>query len=232
MYGIVIVGIVMNVFISYTCNNMTYFGFATIIPLSMIAIREIHKSSNLLKSITALMVAISILFFISNLKTDYNSKIIEFSLSKKGRTTYVDMSQRFSNSEYKAMLWLRTNTTEDSVIASDRFTEWDEKSFDINNKSLGRWYYYSGFSYRKFFFEGTSYCGARSASERIKLYKLNNRLYSSEKEEAVKTAIQLKIDYIIVSKRIHSDYDFTTRKTYKCYSNEDIDIYRVIYDRR
>ena len=226
LYAVIIVGITANIVISID-NNMAYFGFIAEIPIVYLTIISLNDAGNAVRALTALLLVFGIVSMCVVIASDLSDKKESFAVSKIDNEQNYNEPQLFSKYEYKAMNWIKQNTDSDSVIASDRYSLYSEMYYDIDNRYFSRWFYYSAFSERNYFYEGTGYIGVRDPDERLKLYGQNRELYSSETEDRSMLAKQYGIDYMIVSKRIHPDLYLSSEGISKCYENRDIDIYQV-----
>ncbi len=115
--------------------------------------------------------------------------------------------------EYDALEWIRENTPQDSVIATDRHYRFNHKEVEDlpppEPNDEGRYFYYSTFCERQMFIEGRSYTYRTQEmrdllSERL---EINNQFYVKENENRVEQLNEHEIDYVIVSEFINPDLE-------------------------
>ena len=124
------------------------------------------------------------------------------------------------------MLWIRENTSEDALLASDKCSLRGGKNFNLSDIKQFKWYNYSGYSQRNVFLEGTAYY-APADGERTRLYKLNCQLYDPNNTNRSKLAKVLGIDYVIVTKRLNPTLELSGNGYCICFENKAITIYEV-----
>ena len=61
----------------------------------------------------------------------------------------------------------------------------------------------------------------------MEMIKTNNQLYDENNEERGELARDLDIDYVVVSKRFTGSPDLANDDYELCYSNDDVDIYKI-----
>lgn len=122
--------------------------------------------------------------------------------------------------EYEAMAWLKNNTSQGSVIASDRY-------YREPNQKNSRYFYYSTFSGKQFFLEGWEY-ESEFIKENVVPQKLNimNELYMNKGPSKSEIMKQNNIDYVIVSRFITPDSKAFDKTLDIVFTNRDIKIYQ------
>lgn len=126
--------------------------------------------------------------------------------------------------EYEGMLWLKENTPNDAVFASDRqyFT-------DVGDLNNARYYYYTAFSERQCYLEGFNYVSTREADfEEIidKRVTLLQEVYEND-GQAVKRLAGEGVSYLTVSSLLHPDFVLDENLGEIVFRNEAITIYRL-----
>lgn len=232
-YAIVIVGFAAWMLLNFDSNNQIYFGFASIPSLTFIA--AWYFSEGEYNTVKKAICYISIICILcggitgcKEIKSWINKAIIGYHASQD--KNYEKEIHRFSYSEYQAMLWLRYNTKADDLIAGDRYSLSDMKLYDTENRFNSRWFYYTAYSQRTFFLEGTGYGGVTDTKQRQELYEINESLYDSKNGNSETLARKLGIDYIVVSERIHPGLHMANSVIKLCYTNRDMRIYKVLYN--
>lgn len=221
--------------------SQIYFMFVIIPFIQIIAFKwmddKLKIRSNLEESnkksvgsiIYKCIVVFSILFIIGGLinstvdfikgfkSTVYETKINEDKNIKPG-------GYYINKNEYESMLWMKENTSEDSIFISDRQSigEGIPKEDFLQN----RFFYFSAYSGRKAFLEGYSYS---SISEEMLSEKLDvlSKIYDNDYNEKYDLAKNNGIDYIVVSELINPNFKIDDDRINVVYSNEDIKIYKI-----
>ena len=123
-----------------------------------------------------------------------------------------------SDKTIEAYDWLRENTKEDSLIAVDRHTE------NLDWRQI--YFYCSAFSERQCYIEGFDYTDVAEEVSQAMLEK-NEQFFSEDTAEAGKALKDEKIDYLVVTKLMHPDFQASHEILEEVYSNSDVTIYRV-----
>ncbi len=121
-----------------------------------------------------------------------------------------------TDKEFEAMLWLKENTKEDAVIATDRIL--------LHNKYM----YGTAFSERVFYLEGYVYITSYDESSRYH-GEITNRIktlerFYEEDENARAELIAFGVDYVLVSKWQNPDFEILDEIVFE---NRDVTIYRL-----
>ena len=155
----------------------------------------------------SLLLALDIVYFAHS---DYKQ-------NKIYNTAAGDRADLVSADTMEAYLWLRDNTPEDSLIAVDRLTE------DLDYRNI---YFYAGaFSERQCYLEGYDYSDIAEEQVGAKL-SMNEKFYSQDFLEA-QAAIEVSgVDYLVVTKQGHPDYQPTNRKLKLVFNNSEVSIYK------
>ena len=231
-FAMVIVGFSAWLLLDFHSNNQMYFAFAAAPSLVMIGAwyftriewKQKWLSEKFICCFSALMLIVSVSLIGKSTLSYIAADCTEYTYATDD--DYEDDTERFSHCEYLGMLWLRDNTDEEDLIASDR-QSLDMSTYDTKDRFKSRWFYTVERCVRQFFFEGTGYAGVRSSEQREELYKKNRELYDSLNENRAETAEKLGVDYIVVSKRINPQLEINENGIACVYSNKDIDIYEV-----
>lgn len=229
--AVVIIGFTAWMLLNFDSNNQMYFAFASVPSLVFIATwyfteERIGTVKRVICSITIILILFGGITVCKGVKYWVNKSIIEYRASQNG--DYEEELHRFSYSEYQAMLWLRDNTEKEALIAGDRYSlSRIGGNYDTENRFNSRWFYYTAYSQRTFFLEGTGYGGVTGAKQRQELYEKNESLYDLKNKNRENLTKMLGIDYIVVSERIHPGLNLTSDKIEQCYVNRDIQIYKV-----
>ncbi|MCI7302399.1 MAG: hypothetical protein SOR93_07410 [Clostridiales Family XIII bacterium] len=232
-FAITIAGLTAKAITEMPDGNNGYFGYASVPSLAILGTVYLSERWNrketyirIMKFLTIVLVIISLAnFTLTFLEV---SKVTERSLNiaKIDKKVTRGWQGYFSYQEYKAMKWIRENTPQNALIASDKQALVPKQEFNIFDKKQQKWFYYSGYSQRRFFLEGTAYVSLTDY-ERNHLYKMNSELYSMNNSLRVVQAKALGINYFIVSKRLNPNFKFADKGIERCFSNKDVDIYKV-----
>lgn len=230
MFAVAIAGILIMYMISLPDGNNGYFGYVSATPVALLGLQYISDSWDQKKCWSKgvlLIFAISLIFcirsFYTTVLTTTEQAIASASLNKVAAR---HNQAYFSYNEYKAMLWIRENTSEDALLASDKCSLRGGKNFNLSDIKQFKWYNYSGYSQRNVFLEGTAYY-APADGERTRLYKLNCQLYDPNNTNRSKLAKDLGIDYVIVTKRLNPTLELSGNGYCICFENKAITIYEV-----
>ena len=133
-----------------------------------------------------------------------------------------------SNEEYEAMVWIRDNTDENALLATDRYYSVPLDEYSYDNRWANRFFLYAVYSQRFCYIAGSGYnLGANEWPVRQEMIETNSHLYDPDNEDRGELAQELGVDYVVVSKRFtdlpsldNDDYDL-------CFTNDDVDVYEV-----
>ena len=128
-----------------------------------------------------------------------------------------------SSEEVDGLLWLRENTPGDTVVLTDR------RSLTPNDDYLSdcRFFGYSAISERQMFIEGFSYSSV-SQEEIKKKIDITNEIYASSGAAAEQLLRENAIDYVIVTKRMGTQFHPETDSVQLCFENDQMQIYGMI----
>lgn len=133
-----------------------------------------------------------------------------------------------TNGEYDAMKWLEQNTPEDSLVAVDRYYSVPLKKYNPGSRWHNTFFLYAAYSERNMYFEGAGFSmDEDETSLRQERIDTNNRLFDINNESRGELARELGIDYVVVSKNYNDCGDLSNADYRLCYSNDDVDIYKV-----
>ena len=126
------------------------------------------------------------------------------------------------------MEWLRTNTDEDALIACDRYNSVPIEEYDVSNRGHNTHFAYDVYSNRRQYMEGAGFSlEDKDIPLRLEMVKNNRKLYDPGNSDRGRLAKELGIDYLVVSKRFYPAADLSNEEYEQCFSNEEIDIYRI-----
>lgn len=225
-----LVGLIGMFILNYSGHSQVYFGFVTIAFAPLISFWLFEDLSEcdsiwvkLLKGLTALFIVMSSAILIGTYMISIDKAVDRVDTSDDN-STYTSIS----NQEYEAMVWLRENTPDDSLLATDRYYSVSPEDYSYENRWDNRFFAYGNYSNRFCYISGSGYnMGSSEWPLRQEMIEKNNKLYDVKFKGRDKLAHKLGIDYVVVSKRF-TDVDNLSDSVYKlCYSNDDVDIYEI-----
>lgn len=236
IYAASIVGLVAMLVLNYSGHSQIYFGLITVFFAPVISywlIEDLEEKYQAGKSKGIILRSLYVVFFVIlavttvSLAGSYRDNIAEAKEHADPAKTY-NMYKSISNDEYEAMIWIRDNTPEDSLLATDRYYSVPLDEYTYENRWSNRFFLYAVYSQRFCYIAGSGYnLGADEWPIRQQMIETNYELYDPANEDRGELAEELGVDYVVVSKRFTAlpslesdDYDL-------CYSNDDVDIYKV-----
>ena len=236
VYAEWLVGFIAMFLLNYSGHSQVYFGLVSAFLAPIVAFWFIEDleasadSSKLSKYTLRITVAISavILIFTSySLAQYFNAHIKEAAVaSEQGRKH--SKYESISHDEYEAMRWIEENTEKDALLATDRYYSVSPDDYTYQNRWANRFFLYAVYSNRFSYISGSGYnLPAYDWPVRMEMIKTNNQLYDENNEERGELARDLDIDYVVVSKRFTGSPDLANDDYELCYSNDDVDIYKI-----
>ena len=236
VYADCFVGLLAMFLLNYSGRSQIYFGLVSVFLVPIIAywfiedMEELRDKSNAAKnalriSVTALavtMVATSLTL------VEYFGRHVDDAISNAKPTTDADMYYSISNEEYDAMEWIKDNTEKDALLAADRYYSVDPQKYSYENRWDNRFFLYGVYSNRFLYISGSGY-NMRQADwpMRKEMIETNEKLYDKDNSERGNLARKLGVDYVVVSKRFSGDIDLENEDYKRCYSNDDVDVYKI-----
>lgn len=236
VYAEFMVGFILMFILNYSGRSQVYFGLvsaflAPIIAFWFLEDMEALESKSKLAERT-LLVCLGVMFITLGLTTctlfDYFERKVEVAVEYSDPKAEQDKYLSVSRSEYEAMEWLEANTEEDALIAIDRYYSVDPKKYSYENRWDNRFFLYPVYSNRFNYIAGSGY-NMRAAEwpKRKEMIETNEKLYEADNAERGELARELDVDYVVVSKRFTEPVDLTNKDYELCFSNEDVDIYKI-----
>jgi hypothetical protein len=131
-----------------------------------------------------------------------------------------------SNLEYQGLVYIKDNTPPTAIIVGDRFGY----SHEYEKRYVDRFFYYSTFSERQYFLEGTEFCEA-TKEQKLARKALVDTIYRSTSNQPYLICKQYNISYIIWSKRFNSEPASIKSGAIKAdiaFENADIRVYKIL----
>ena len=236
VYAECLVGFIAMMVFSYSGHSQVYFGLVTLILAPAVAywfIEDMEEASALSRGakhalrITAGIMIITLLFTCA-LQASYFNRRIKDAVRYSDPEKSADMYLSISRGEYEAMRWIDSNTSRDSLLASDRYYSVAPDKYDYDNRWDNRFFLYEVYANRPSYISGSGFdMSKEDIPLRIEMIDKNDQLYDVNNEARGSLAKKLGVDYVIVSKRFTDIPDLSNEDYELCFTNEDVDIYSV-----
>ena len=237
VYAVCLTGFAAMMLLSYSGHSQVYFGLTAIVLAPAVAFWFIEdmeeagakgdRSAKTALRVTAVIMAASFIVSGTALCSYFSRRIgeaAELADPAKEQSRYMSISR----SEYEAMRWIENNTERDAVLANDRWFSTSPEKYSLENRWDNRFFLYEVYSNRPSYISGS---GFDLEKEEIPLRKerIENtvKLTDEDFEGRGDLARDIGVDYVIVSKRFNDAGDLSNDDYELCFSNEDVDIYRV-----
>jgi hypothetical protein len=125
-----------------------------------------------------------------------------------------------TSGEVDGLLWLRENAPRDAIVLTDRRSLTAKDDYQADCRFFG----YSAISERQMFIEGFSYSSV-SLEEIKKKIDITNEIYASSGAAAEQLLRENAIDYIIVTKRMGTQFHPEAESVQLCFENDQMQIY-------
>lgn len=233
VYASVAVGFIALIILNFSGHSQVYFGFAAcaLVPAIAFWFFEDMRDNKTAPVIAVRVIFIVALCFFTYTMALYGAKtagvIGRYYASNGVRTeTYRNLSVK----EYEGLIWLRDNTEKDALCASDRFNSVSMKDYDYTKRNNNTHFAYAIYSQRRQYLEGSGFSLFASQNDlRKKMLKKNLQMFDKDNKKRGELARDLGVDYVIVSKRFNNFGDLSNEDYSLCFSNEDMDIYKIDY---
>lgn len=231
VYASCLVGFIGMMIFDFSGHSQVYFGFTCAILVPMIAFWYFEDITNLKTAGAKFMRGffIACLCFAASTYTMCLMSQIK-DAHKYGADPDIDRStyKNVSSDEYEGLVWIRDNTEEDALIASDRYYSVDPAEYIGDKRSNNTHFAYAVYSQRRQYIEGSAFSiDLEDVDLRIDMIRTNKKLFDPENEERGDLARSLDVDYVVVSKRFNDVGDLENEDYILRYSNDDINIYEI-----
>lgn len=231
VYACALAGFLGMMILNYSGHSQVYFGFVTLVLTPAIAFWLLEDLKEKKSAAGKLILALFICCLIPtggmvalHLYEGVQDASGFIEKSSKERKHYLNISGQ----EYEGMLWLRTHTPEDALIASDRYYSIDLMDYDYANRWDNTHFAYAVYSQRRQYLEGSGFSlDAPDNDLRYQMIETNDKLYDPENDDRGRLARELGVDYVVVSKRFHRVPSLKNEDYSLCFRNEEMDIYQV-----
>ena len=236
VYAMAFVGFAAMMMLHYTGHNEIYFGLVTVAFAPVISFWFIEdmedrlkktaggivlKGTMVLMCITLVLTSVSMIGFFARKIPEgvkYANQAMPYSM-------YVSVSR----DEYRAMKWIRENTEKDALLASDRYYSVPLEKYTPDNRWQSSFFLYEVYSNRSSYISGSAYSLDTDDSGQIRrrMIEENLKLYDAKNGNRGRDAKNLGVDYVVVSKRFTKIPSLSNDDYELCYTNKDVDIYKV-----
>lgn len=236
VYAEFAIGFIAMMLLNYSGHSQIYFGLLAVFLAPIIAfwfledMEEEGKTSERADKIlgTCVVIMAAMLIFTTVLFALYMGKHVKTAIANTNPHAQEPMYMSVSRDEYEAMEWIEDNTEEDALLATDRYYSVDPKKYSYENRWDNRFFLYGVYSNRFIYIGGSGYNIRQSDwTKRKEMIDINSELYDVGNEKRGDLARELGIDYVIVSKRFTKLPSLGNKDYELCYSNDDIDIYKI-----
>ncbi|MBQ6151638.1 MAG: hypothetical protein IJJ03_08300, partial [Mogibacterium sp.] len=231
IYAACLVGFAAMMILDFAGHSQVYFGFVTSLLVPIISFWFLEDVCD---DRRAWIKAVRGVFYVSMCVTVISSFLYMYDMGLSAKDTYLLRDQNtnpyrnISTKEYEGMEWLRHNTPENAMIASDRYNSSPLDEYDPSNRGDNTHFAYAVYSARRQYMEGAGFSlEEKDTGLRIEMIQKNDALYDPDNEDRGRQARALGVDYLVVSKRINKAVDLSNDEYEKCFSNEEIDIYSI-----
>lgn len=236
VYALALVGFAAMMLFSFTGHNQIYFGLVTVVMAPIIAfwyLEDLEESAAssarakiILKTTISIMAVTFVLTTIS--LTGYFIRRGTDAIGYANQDIPLSRYAGVSRAEYEAMIWIDQNTEKDAILANDRYYSVPLEKYRVDNRWDSSFFMYEVYSNRFSYISGSAYdLDVKGSKERKARIQNNVKLYDPDNTSRGSLARTLGIDYIILSKRFSGNLNLRNDDYELCFSNEDVDIYKV-----
>lgn len=235
IYAASVVGFVMMMFLKYTGHSQIYFGTVLVAFAPLIAFWFFEDAKEKAHGLFGLLYKLSIYsFFVILLVSSLSlmqdiREMIPSAIRRTDAEIKYDAYGSLSSDEYEAMIWIKDNTEEDALIATQMYASTDLDDYDVSNRWLNTHFLYAAYSDRHYYLEGSGFTLEDSQTPiRVEMIENNNRLFDENNPSRGDDAEALGVDYVVVTKKIYPEVNLSCDDYSVVFSNKDIEIYQVI----
>lgn len=230
VYASCLVGLIGLFILNYSGHSQVYFGFVTVAFAPLVSFwlfEDLQGNRSTACVVMRCIFCACILCTAFILLTYFRigiDKAIDHTDPSMAHNTY----RSISGEEYDAMIWLKENTPEDSLLATDRYYSVPLAEYSWENRWDNVFFLYPNYSNRFCYISGSGYnLPGDGWKIRRDMILINDKLFDPEYSDRDELAKDLGVDYVVVSKRF-TDVPSLEDTVYKlCYSNDDVDIYEI-----
>ena len=231
VYACCLVGFMGMMLLDFNGHSQVYFGFTASVLVPMIAFWFFEDMQD---NRSAGMMLVRGVFAICICAFAFTSLLYMYRGAESARDFYLSRNEdkstyrNVTTAEYEGLIWLRDNTDEDSLIASDRYNSVPLEEYDYTERGSNTHFAYAVYSQRRQYIEGAGFSvSGRGTQKRGTMVMKNKQLYDPENEDRGDLARELDVDYVVVSKRFDDAGDLSSDDYKLVFTNEEMDIYEI-----
>ncbi|MDD4199950.1 MAG: hypothetical protein PHS19_01025 [Eubacteriales bacterium] len=232
VYATCLLGFAGMFIMNYSGHSQVYFGYAAILLVPLVSFwffEDLEENKSLIMNLVRIVFIAALVFTSIILGSRYMEMIDDardFATDDISYSRYISLS----HDEYEAMIWIRDNTPEDALLATDRYYSDPLDEYSYHNRWNNRFFLYADYSNRFCYLAGSGYNLPAADGWMIRKHMIleNEKMYDSSNEERGAQARRLGVDYVVVSKDF-TDAGNLSNEDYKLsFSNDGVDIYKVM----
>lgn len=234
VYACTLVGFIAMMILRYSGHSQVYFGVSTVIFTPLIAFWFFEDAEQRSGGAVSVFRRISAVWFFAVLILSSATLAMCVSDNLPKDIKHADPASTYpkykslSADEYAAMKWIRSNTPEDTLLATQMYVSTGGDDYSVANRWHHCHFAYSAYSIRNYYLEGSGYSFADvEAEERRDMIMNVKKLYDPENAARGDDARTLGVDYVVVTKKIYPTPDLSSADYEKVFSNKDVEIYQV-----
>lgn len=236
VYAECAVGFIAMLILNYSGHSQIYFGLVTVFLAPAVAYwfiedmeerKKVSRGAGAVLGITVACMAVCLVITTATLG-QFLIKHCQSAVEATDPSQEHNLYLSISNKEYEAMTWIDANTEEDALLATDRYYSVSLDEYSVADRWDNRFFLYPVYANRFCYIAGSGYnLPAKEWHVRKEMIETNAELYDPDNEDRGDLARELDVDYIVVSKRFTDAADLTNEDYSRCFSNDDVDIYKV-----
>ena len=234
IYASVFVGFAAMMILRYSGHSQVYFGVATLVFAPLIVFRFFEDKEDISSKAMSALMKVSAVWFFAMMILTTTALGLTFRDNLKDDIRHADPASKYNkyttltSDEYEAMEWLKSNTPEDTLIATQMYMSQGPKDYSVENRWHHCHFMYAAYSVRNYYLEGSGYSFDDTEVEtRVDMIWKNKMLFDPENEDRADLARELGVEYVMVTQKIDKTPDLSSADYEEVFSNKDIEIYKV-----
>jgi len=234
VYASAFVGFVAMMLLRYSGHSQVYFGVSTLVFTPLIVFWFFEDSGMVTSKAVSVLLKLSKVWFFAvlilaaaTLALSYKNTLPAVMKHADPASAY-DTYKTLTADEYEAMMWIKENTPEDALLATQMYVSTGGDDYSVVNRWHHCHFYYAAYSVRNYYLEGSGYTFTDvEVEDRREMIKNTDRLYDPDNDVRGDDARALGIDYVVVTQKIYPTPDLSSEDYEMVFSNDDITIYKV-----
>ena len=235
IYASAFVGFIAMMMLKYSGHSQVYFGIPTLLFAPLIVFWFFEDFTHSSKQKTQILFNVSRVWFfcililtsvlLSLCFRDNYPSVLKHANPASSYNKYTSISSY----EYEALKWIKENTPEDSLFATQMYKSNGSDNYSVANRWHHCHFLYAAYSVRNYYLEGSGYTFTDvEVEDRIEMIRNTDRLYDPSNYSRGKDARDLGIDYVIVTKKIYDTPNLEYDEFKIVFDNKDVTIYEVV----